>query len=374
MKIFISFAFVAFVLAACDAKIFAAELTVGPNQLVTRLEDALAKASPGDVIVVQPPPGNQAYEKVALFVDKPHITIRAAGSAGARVALSGRGFNYTGHGSVPRAIVQFNASAGGCVLEGFELFGAHNESHNGAGVRINQANDVTIRNCEIHDNDMGLMSNGDDTLDRARNQRIETCIIHHNGDKGDPGYNHNLYLGGTSVTLTGCEVYASLTGHNVKSRAHKIEVRDCSIHDSANREFDLVDAPETAFPGSDALLVGNKIIKALNCRGNGGVIDFGQDGGKPHNGTLRLERNIILTPFISPVVQLSAPQARVVINQNIIQNSGSQKSGQILVDFGISTEPDAMLGQDNQISASFTGPASGVQKLEHTTLLNSMPP
>ena len=364
----------AFVLVAGGIQSFAADLTVGPNQLFARLEDAMAKAQPGDMIVVQPQPGNQAYAQVALSVDKPRITIRSAAPPGTRVALSGRDFNFTGSGATPRAIVQFNNDADGGVLDGFELFGAHNKSHNGAGVRINQANDVTIRNCEIHDNDMGLMSNGDGTPDRAQNQRIETCVIHHNGDQTEPGYNHNLYLGGTSVTLTGCEIYSSLTGHNIKSRAHRIEVHDCFIHDAANRELDLVDAAETAFPDSDAVLVGNRITKALSFPGNREVIHFGQDGGKSRNGTLLLESNTIRTPFISPAVRLSAPLAHVVLNQNRIENSGSQKSGQILIDPGVSTVPNAVQGRDNKVSSSFAGSISTAQNLKHTILIQPPPP
>lgn len=81
------------------------------------------------------------------------------------------------------------------------MSGAHNKSQNGAGVRINQANHVTIRNCNIHHNDAGIMSNGDVNTGTGLNQRIEYCAIHHNGDLARPGWNHNLYLGGTSVRL-----------------------------------------------------------------------------------------------------------------------------------------------------------------------------
>jgi hypothetical protein len=371
MKSWGAFAFITIAFAAGDVSIFAVELTVGPNQPFGRLEDALAKAQPGDVISVQPQPGNEAYPQVALSVNKPRITIRSAGTAGHRVALSGRGLNYAGQGSVPRAIIQFNENATGCVLDGFELFGAHNDSHNAAGVRINQANATTIRNCDIHHNDMGIMSNGDGTLDRAQDQRIEACIIHHNGDPAQPGQNHNLYLGGASVTLIGCDIYSSLTGHNVKSRAHRTEVRNCSIHDSANRELDLVDGLETAFPGSDAILIKNQITKALNCPGNGGVIHFGQDGGHPHNGTLRLEGNTIRTPFIAPVVQLSSPLARAVLNQNVIENSGHQRSGQILIASGSQITDDLVQGRHNKISPSFSILPSMAQILERTNFLDS---
>ena len=211
---------------------------------------------------------------------------------------------------MPRAIFQFNPGSDHCTLEGFELSGAHNSSHNGAGVRINQANHVSVRSCSIHDNDMGIMSNGDGSLAAAVDQRIEECRIYRNGDPAEPGQNHNLYLGGTSVTLRFCEIHHSLTGHNVKSRAHYTRVEYCYVHHSANREFDLVDAAETARPESDAVLLGNIIVKDPKCNGNHAVIHFGQDGGRPHDGTLYLTFNTIVTPFVSPVVELSTAGAK----------------------------------------------------------------
>jgi hypothetical protein len=199
----------------------AATLEVGPGKRFARIEQANARARPGDVILVHPADKGQPHEKTAVVVRQKNLTFRAVPSEGERwVPISGKGGNYSGSGSTPRAIFQFNRGADGCVLEGFRLYGAHNNSHNGAGVRISQANHVTIRNCSIHNNDMGIMSDGDGTPATAVNQRIEQCEIHHNGDPSDPGQNHNLYLGGTSVTVSGCEIHSSLTGHNLKSRAH----------------------------------------------------------------------------------------------------------------------------------------------------------
>ena len=180
----------------------AATLEVGPGKQFDRIEPAVAAANAGDVIEVHPRRSGLAYERVALSVNKPRLTIRAAGvPAGERVTLSGKGFEYSGRGSVPRAIVQFNRGADHGVLEGFELTGASNRTNNGAGVRINQANHVTIRKCDIHDNDVGIFSNGDGTLKAGVNQLIERCEIHHNQGHGLSGFNHNLYLAGTSVTL-----------------------------------------------------------------------------------------------------------------------------------------------------------------------------
>jgi len=123
-------------------------------------------------------------------------------------------------------------------------------------------------------------------------------------------------------------VYGSLTGHNVKSRAHFNRIEYCYVHDSANREFDLVDSAETAAPGSHAVLLGNLIVKNPKCKGNRAVIHFGQDGGKEHDGTLFLVHNTILTPFVSPVIDLSASKAKARLLGNLVDAGGGNQNGQ----------------------------------------------
>ena len=351
-KLFIS----GFFLMLAAAPLGAAEIAVGPQQAFANFPEALAKAQPGDVIAVHPLPAGAPYAQVALNITKPRLTLKAVGG---RVVLSGKGGDQSGRGAAARAIVQFSRGAEGGVLEGFELTGAHNNSHNGAGVRINQANDVTIRDCVIHHNDMGIMSNGDGTPQAGVDQRIENCLIHSNGDATEPGYNHNLYLGGTSVTLQGCEIHSSLTGHNVKSRAHRTQIFACYIHDSANREFDLVDAQgDTTAPGSDAVLAGNLIVKARNCSGNRGVIHFGQDGGKERDGTLYLVHNTIVTPFVSPVVTLSSGKARAQFFNNIVWDGGARQRGQQLL--SATKQNDAVQGSHNLLGSNF-GEVPGLQ-------------
>jgi hypothetical protein len=306
----------------------AATLEVGPGKTFSRIEEANAKAQAGDVILVYPRPGGRPYDKTAVFVRQKNLTFRGVpGVVKPYVAIHGQGFDYSGDGSTPRAIFQFNLGTDNCTLEGFELYGAHNSNHNGAGVRINQANHVALRKCSIHNNDMGIMSNGDGSLAAAVDQRIEECRIYRNGDPTEPGYSHNLYLGGTSVSLRFCEIHHSLVGSNVKSRAHHTRVEYCFVHHSSNREFDLVDGAETARPQSDAVLLGNIIVKDPQCNGNHAVIHFGQDGGKGRNGTLYLAFNTIVTPFVSPVVDLSTVAAKAKLLGNVV-TSGAHQAGQ----------------------------------------------
>lgn len=332
-------------------------LEVGPGKQFARIEDANTAARPGDVVLVYPLDGNRPYEKTAVYVRQPRLTFRAAiGEGKARVSISGKGFDYSGRGSTPRAIFQFNAGTDGCLLEGFELTEAHNGSHNGAGVRINQANHVTIRNCEIHGNDMGIMSGGNGTETYAVDQRIEHCLIHHNGSFEDPGYNHNLYLGGTSVALRFCEVHHSLTGHNVKSRAHHTRVEYCYIHDSANREFDLVDAADTERPESHAVILGCIIVKDPQSKGNRTVLHFGQDGGREHDGIVTLAFNTIQTPFISPVVELSTPKAHARLVGNLVTNGGRRQANQTILKVRNGASPKNASGEWNVFSGDFHVP------------------
>ena len=209
------------------------------------------------------------------------------------------------------------------------------------------------------------MSNGDGSPTTAVDQRIEHCQIHHNGDPSEPGYNHNLYLGGTSVTLRFCEVHSSLTGHNVKSRAHHTRVEYCYVHDSANREFDLVDAAETARPESHAVLLGNIIVKDPKCQGNRAVIHFGQDGGKEHDGTLYLAFNTIVTPFISPVVDLSAPKAKASLVGQSGQRRRQRQSNQVLASARNGASLQGVTGSHNWLSGGFGG--VGGTRLDPTT-------
>ncbi|MEI7985491.1 MAG: hypothetical protein WCI55_07665 [Armatimonadota bacterium] len=294
-----------------------ANLEVGPGKVFARIEAAVAVANTGDTILVYPDPSG--YPGTAVRIQTPSITIRGVNSQ--PVTVTGTGFDYSGAGSVPRAIIQIDPTGTGAKIQNLNLSDAHNQTFNGAGIRIQAANDVTVSDCIIHGNDMGIMSNGQtDNPTAGSNQRIEYCRIEGNGNLSDPGFNHNLYLGGTSAYLSHCEVARSLTGHNVKSRTHYLQVESCYIHDSANREIDLPEAWDTVRPNSNAVLIGNRIVKDPNCIGNRGVVFFGKESGI-RNGNLYLLCNTIVTPFSSPVILINFQMSQVFATRNIILNS-----------------------------------------------------
>lgn len=156
------------------------------------------------------------------------------------------------------------------------------------------------------------------------------------------------------MTLRFCEIYNSLTGHNVKSRAHFTEVLYCYIHHSANRELDLVDSVDTERKNSHALLMGNIIIKDPECQGNRSVIHFGQDGKREHDGTIFLINNTITTPFISPVLTLSTKKARGNLINNFVCDGGRKQGGQIVAAAQASGDARRVTGTHNWFDRGFT--------------------
>ena len=343
------FSFIPFIFVLAAFPLSAATLEVGDGKPFQRIENAVAQAKPGDEIVVHPKRDGSPYRQPAVQIHTAKLTIRTA-APDKPVVLDGEGFTYSGVGSVPRAIFQFNLGADGCVLDGFTLINARNESNNGAGVRINQANDVIIRNCIIRNNDMGIMSNGEVSTQTGARQLIDKCKITDNGTMKEPGQNHNLYLGGTSVMVRESEVARAVAGHNVKSRAHLNYIVGSHIHSSRNREFDLVDGIRTTdVPGSDSFIVGNLIEKDPNCPGNKAVIHFGRDGSATHNGMIWIIGNTIRTPFITSVVDFSSGNGVVFLNNEIDDMGARQRCA--LVAFRNQEGP--VSGKDNKIPERF---------------------
>lgn len=315
------------------ANVYGKTLHVGPGQTYSRIEDALEAAKPDSRILVHPLPNGEAYKEVKLMVTKPNLTIQAA-DPNQPIPLDGTGVNYTGAGSTPRAIVQFCAEGSGGTLDGFILRNAHNDTHNAAGVRISQANDVTISRCDICGCDMGIMSDGRAAQKgveaQGANQLITHCRITDNGAPEEPGYNHNLYLGGDSVTIQYSEIARAVTGHNVKCRVHRVVISNCSIHDAANREIDLVDGKNcTDVSGSNVQIFRCSIKKDARCQGNHGCIHFGKDGGAAHDGAIIMRNNVIETPFSTPLIELSDGKG-VGLYDNVFSDAGTGTSATLV--------------------------------------------
>jgi hypothetical protein len=77
-------------------------------------------------------------------------------------------------------------------------------------------------------------------------------------------------------------------------------------------------------------------------------------------GTVFLVNNTIVTPYISPVVDLSAPGTRAALFNNILWNGGAAQQGQVVVAMAAKSEATKAQGKNNWLSAGFTFPVGAI--------------
>ena len=312
---------------------------VGPTRSYHTVS-SLPALSPGDVVEIDPATYKEVKRWTQPGTASQPITIRGVGAT--RPLFDATGLNVSGSLPNPRAVFQVEAAY--ITLQNLEFQNARN-GDNGAGIRVTGGNNVTVRNCRISACDMGVMSDSDSNL------VIEASEICSNGTSLYDGYSHNFYLGGNSATVRFCYIHDALYGQNFKTRAHYTELLYNYIADSQDGEVGLVDANETAATNSHAVMLGNIIISKPRLGGynSGRFIQFGQDSGGQHNGTLYAFNNTFLAgdgriQFLSA----NAAGATILACNNIFYGSG-----QIVGTLG-----GGIAGSNNWLQSSATVPAT----------------
>ena len=326
-------------LVAGSACAHAATYQVGPTRPYHTV-GSLPALSPGDVVEIDPATYNEVKRWTRPGIAAQPIIVRGVGAA--RPVFDATGQNVDGVLPHPRAMFQVEADY--VTLENLEFQNARN-GDNGAGIRVTSGNNVTVRNCRITACDMGIM------CDSNSNLVIEASEICSNGTSLYDGYSHNFYLGGNSATVRFCYIHDSLYGQNFKTRAHYTELLYNYIADSQDGEVGLVDAAETAAANSHAVMIGNIIVSKPRLSGynSGRFIQFGQDSGGQHNGTLYAFNNTFVAgdgriQFLSA----NATGATVVAHNNVFY--GSDKI--------VGTLGGGITGSNNWMQTTATVPAT----------------
>ncbi len=159
---------------------------------------------------------------------------------------------------------------------------------NAAGIYVEQAENLVIRNCDVHDNGNGIFI-GSPVNTPSRNVLITGNYIHDNSYFGD-GQHHNVYVSGINMVFE--YNYMKLGrdfGNNIKDRSAYLTVRYNWI-EGGNRTIDAVNSglidkvtkESGAFP--EDLVYGNVLVK-LNGYDNDQIIHWGGDidVDKPQN-------------------------------------------------------------------------------------------
>ena len=325
----------------------AATYQVGPTRTYHTV-GALPALTAGDLVQIDPATYNEVKRWTVSGTAVKPIIIRGIG--GSRPIFDAT--NQVVDGALPHPRAVFQVEANYITLENLEFQNARN-GDNGAGIRVTGGNNVTVTNCRITFCDMGIMS------DNNSNLVIASSEIASNGTSLYDGYSHNFYLGGNSASIRFCYIHDSLYGQNFKTRAHYTELLYNYIADSQDGEVGLVDATETAAINSHAVMIGNIVISKPRLTGynSGRFIQFGQDSGGQHNGTLFAFNNT----FIAGDGRIQFLSANTTNSTIIAENNIFYGSGQLVGTIG-----GGVSGTNNWAQSTATVPASFVATTKGT--------
>jgi len=190
-------------------------LRVGPTQHYTRPSQAARAARDGALVEIY----SGDYEGDVAVWRQNDLTLRGAGE---RPHLRAGGRAAEG-----KAIWVIKGDR--VTVENVELSGARVPSRNGAAIRA-EGTGLTIRNCRFHHNEMGLLTNPSPNSVVT----IEDSEIDHNTtDTERHGrLGHNIYINQARLfILRNSYVHGARTGHQVKTRAQRNDIRDNNIQD-----------------------------------------------------------------------------------------------------------------------------------------------
>ena len=195
-------------------------------------------------------------------------------------------------------------------------------AENAAAIHLEEGDNITIRNCMLHDCGNGFFCGSG-----ASNVIVECCHIYDNGIEGSI-YEHNNYTEAHGIIFQfnyfgylreGCD------GNNLKDRSGDCVIRYNWI-EGGNRQLDLVDSDYESIYGeasyNTTYVYGNILIEPDN-HGNSQIVHYGGDSGEEERyrkGTLHFYHNTIVSTRDgnTTLLRLSSNDERADVRNNII--------------------------------------------------------
>ncbi|MBL8278918.1 MAG: hypothetical protein JNL93_19640 [Pelomonas sp.] len=274
-------------------------LQVGPARALKSLAAAARQARDGSVIEVD------AGDYVADVAAWPQhdLTLRAVGG---RVRVIGAGAQVQGKGL-------FVTTGRRQRIEGFDFLGARVPDRNGAGIRL-EAGSLTLVDCSFRDNENGLLSANDASIELDIVDCDFGAIL-----PGD-GRTHNLYVGAIGrLAVSGSWFHHGLHGHLLKSRAALNHI----LYNRLTDEIGGRASYELEFANGGVAVVMGNLIGQSSTTENAHVISFGAEGATWSRQALYLVNNTLVDqrPSGGIWLRVSPRQADVVLANNLLVGS-----------------------------------------------------
>ena len=179
------------------------------NRPLRTIQKAADDARAGDTILVR---GGTYRENVVFRFSGRQggpIVLKSYPGEKAVIQPGQRGKKPPGHGVLLQALEGYQKPIGWIIIEGLEI------RYGWDGVKIYNAHDVVIRNCNIHENyNQGILGNGNRVL-------IDRNIIAGNGTNKETAQNlvHGIYATGTAFTITNNLIHSN-TAYGIQVAAY----------------------------------------------------------------------------------------------------------------------------------------------------------
>lgn len=211
---------------------------------------------------------------------------------------------------------------------------------NAAAVYVENGQNITIRNCILHDSGNGLF-----VSHASRNVLVEGCWIYDNGNEGSI-YHHNTYTAAIGMVYQFNHfgpLRTNCLGNNLKDRSAGTVVRYNWI-ESGNRQLDLVDAEDSTdlvnHPSYRSTFVYGNILIEPDDAGNSQIVHYGGDSGTESDyrkGTLYFYNNTVISTRTgnTTLLRLSTNDETCDCRNNIIYVTASGNRLALLSSSGI---------------------------------------
>jgi len=353
------------VVFAAGTVVFAATYTVGAGKTYSTIKGLTSTKtlSPGDIVEIYPGTYNEGVYWPSANKGTVSSPIIVRGMGLIKPVIDGTGLSLTG--APPSGTDSlFMVYSENIVFENLE-FKNGGVSDGGSAIRLQGgSNNITVRNCKISHCGIGISSStaAVGTL-IVENTEIANCLWE--PTDGSTHWGHNVYLQSDSI-FRYCYIHDSGKGNNFKSRGHYTELWYNYIADANSIEVDLVESTNTTAANSNAVLVGNIIIKrnAAPKSGYAGndvqFIMFGRDGGEggafARNGTMYLLNNTIIAGMAANKFLDANSSAKYLCSNNIFYGSNTMTTG----------FTNAITGSNNWIPSGAAAPSGFSGTLQGT--------
>src|ERR1051325_5677779 len=216
--------------------------------------------------------------------------------------------------------------------------------NNASSIYVEKGENITVRNCVLHDCGNGFFVASSDAL-ASRNILVEGNYIYDNGNLNSI-FEHNNYTAAIGITFQYNHfgpLRAGCSGNNLKDRSAGLVVRYNWI-EGGNRQLDLVDGEDSSLIRNDpryreTFVYGNILIEP-DAAGNRQIAHYGGDSGTTANyrkGLLYFYNNPIVPTRTdrTTLLRLSTNEETCDFRNNIAYVTAAGNTLSLLDDTGV---------------------------------------